>query len=413
MPLVPITHPNLPSAWKTFLTSQFDDTTGSWPTAGKPLLHYRGGGGDWPGGGANYNSLGIYYQRYLVSGEIDRLADATFMSTKATGRGPGFSSQACSPGGLREGDGSGPVIDCNLENYAIGSNSYPIDTEPASGWHHDAWYAHVLTGWLQPKHVLMRSGARAWGTSNADGWYAPRTYYRWQREAMVLLAMLHDDRDLYYYHPDYQVSCPSYVNNRSLWNDRLQQRFFDYCVSENAGFSDPSDYRFGAWGTSPGYGGARDQYGHVPNFQQITAFACLSFLQLNLLQDDRAWSGISSMGEFTYNQSKGPYGPGWNSGIDWYVQSYWDSDPATSNLDLPGNNPWSVTNNLALMAYAYAYTGDEKFLDVIDLHCDNRSFVYYTNKGGAGDGWKQVGECYHMAFHAAAWRAGVAHNSWG
>ena len=428
-PLVPLTHRSLPDHWKLFLTTEFDGTDRDFPSYGKLRPYVQADvsypGGYW-GGNANYNVLSALYYRYLTSGDLDKLADAHHCAQYAFGFNVKVNDLTYGNGAVRyasafEGHAA-------LENF-ITNFEYPTTptqpvgtTEWNSGFHADMYVCYCLSAWPQAAGTLIPYGLRnlvgSWGGGQTFGYptasydasqYGGRFDFRLNRDAEIYYAMLSLPMDLRW-DIYYNVVAPSIRKNRPKYLGFFQAKYFDsfemWCQRFARGH-----YLHGIWGTAPSFVGAYGSGpGTYPNFQGITFFNVVLLLYLNFIQDSRVPEQMVKYARLMAAQTRGPV-TAWRSGRSLYRMPYMMADGATMNSAL-ATSFYTTAMLVPLWIYAWRVTGEPKFLALADDHATNQAWVYDSNRGSAGAGWKQLGEVYHMAYHAAAWRAGVPFDGW-
>ena len=418
-PLVPANHPNLPEQWRKLLTTEFDRVDKDFPSFGNALRSLRSGE-PWSGtggGNANYEALSAAYYRYMTSGDIDKLADANFVAThgfqytvqKMT-HGNGTVKYTEDINGFKAGDNF--IVDHEY-NEPQGSYSDTL-SEWNSGFRMDMYNCYCMSGWPQAQGVLVADGLRGVRSQTDDASpYGARFDWRLRRTNALFYGLLSMEPRLRYSIPQvFTVEAPSLTNERQSFTDSIQTHHFDKYDDWCRRF--PSDdHRYGVWGNAPTFG---EGTGLVPNFQLITVFSAILLADLHFLDDGRAPDQLVKLTDLTYGQTHGPY-DAWPTGRPLYVAPYMQKDPNQAPKEFvhgsKGNdNFWTVTMLNAMNTYAWAKTGNPKYLDHADANATIEAFVYQTNLGTAGNSWKQIGEMYHMAFHAAAWRAGVPHDGW-
>lgn len=411
-PLIPTDHPNLPAKWKTFLTTQFDSLDNDWPTFGNAVNAHRNGRRWADGGNANYNNVSAAYYRYMTSGDIDKLADANFMMTQSVQ----YNIRDLTHGnGAMTETGSGNPYNTDVEGYGVDSLALYGLSEWNSGFRADMYICHCMSGWEQAKRTLIANGARGYNSHQGDAFpYGARFDWRLNRTGALFYGLLSEPLDLTYSIPQvFSVDVPNIMDNRQAWLDRIVVNHFDKPKAWSEKF-DPDDYRHGVWGCAPEFGNGNGTY---ENFQAVTVFNDLIYAYLNFVQDSRVPDGLLKLCDLIYDQTQPFFPNAFGRAGQLYCCPYMMQDPASLPVTLvegDGDNPspWSVGTTNVMMAWAYAYTGDNKYLPILDAHADVASWVYQSNLGSAGNGYKQIGEVYHMAYHAAAWRAGVNFDSW-
>jgi hypothetical protein len=428
-PLVPVTHPSLPAHWKAFLTTEFDGTDRDFPCYGnlRPYVqadvkHPAG----YSGGNANYNFLSALYYRYLTSGDLDKLADAHHCAQYAFGFNVSVNDLTYENGVVRY---ASPFKGhAALENF-ITNYEYPTTpaqalgtTEWNSGFHADMYVCYCLSAWPQAVGTLVPYGLRnltgSWGGGQTFGYptasydasgYGGRFDFRLNREAEIYYTMLNLPMDLRW-DMYYSVVAPTIRNNRPKYLGYFQAKCFDSFETWCHRF--PRDhYLYGIWGTAPSFAGAYGSGpGTYPNFQGITFFNLVLLLYLNFIQDSRVPDRMVKYARLMAAQARGPVAA-WKSGRPLYRMPYMMADGARMN-PAAATSFYTTGMLVPLWVYAWRVTGEPQFLALADAHATHQAWVYDSNLGSAGAGWKQLGEVYHMAFHAAAWRAGVPFDGW-
>jgi len=412
-PLVPTDHPAMPAKWKEFLTTEFDDPTGIGPSYGKALESERAGTPWNKGGNANYNALSAMYYRYMTSGDIDKLADAHFMMTRPTQ----YSVQRLTYGnGSMKETLSGAAYDTDLE-FGLAYQQLAYGTsEWSSGFHQDLYICYALSGWEQAYRTLLPHAARNWrsGRAASSNAYGPRFAFRLLKTAATIGGLLGEPLSLKYGVPGtFEQIMPSIVDSRKLWLDFIQESAFDGPDLWSRTF-EPSHHAHGIWGMSWNY---QEPNGTTPYFQLVTALANYVFAYLNYVQDPRVPQKMVELADWCLGQ-KSDFAPdAFGPAGQLYAAPYKTQNPALDPKPFvpdsaANNSPWSYGTIIPIFAYAYAVTGDPGRLDAIDRNASRYAWIYQTNLGTAGNGYKQIGEVWGMAHHAAAWRAGVRYDSW-
>ena len=428
-PLVPVTHPRLPAQWKAFLTTELDGTDRDFPCYGNLRPYVQADekypAGYW-GGGANYNFLSALYYRYLTSGDLDKLADAHHCAQYAFGFNVSVNDLTYGNGPVRyaapfEGHGADDPFTTNYE-YATTKTQPLGTTEWNSGFHADMYVCHCLSAWPQAVGTLIPYGLRnlvgSWGGGQTFGyptasydasWYGGRFDFRLNRDAEIYYGMLNLPMDLQwdlYYH----VDAPTIRKNRAKYLGFFQAKCFDSFETWCHRFPE-GHYLHGIWGTAPSFAGANGSGpGTYPNFQGITFFNLVLLLYLNFIPDSRVPEQMVKYARLMAAQVRGPV-TAWRSGRPLYRMPYMMADGKTMN-PAAATSFYTTAMLVPLWVYAWRVTGEPQFLSLADAHATHQAWVYDNNRGSAGAGWKQLGEVYHMAYHAAAWRAGVPFDGW-
>jgi hypothetical protein len=428
-PLVPVTHPGLPGQWKTFLTTEFDGTDPDFPCYGN-LRPYVQADEKYPaaywGGNANYNFLSALYYRYLMSGDLDKLADAHHCAQYAFGFNVSVNDLTYGNGTVRYA--SSFKGHAALENF-ITNFEFPTTpvqplgtTEWNSGFHADMYICYCLSAWPQAAGTLIPYGLRdligSWGNGQTFGYptarmdasgYGGRFDFRLNREPEIYYALLGLPMDLRW-DIYFNVEAPSIRTNRAKYLGYFQAKCFDAFETWCRRFP-REHYLHGTWGMAPSFAGAEGSGpGTYPNFQGITFFNLVVLLYLNFIQDSRVPEQMVKYARLMAAQTRGPV-RAWRSGRPLYRMPYMMADGARMNPAL-ATTFYTTAMLVPLWVYAWRVTGEPQFLALADAHATHQSFVYNNNRGSAGNGWKPMGELYHMAFHAAAWRAGVPYDGW-
>jgi hypothetical protein len=382
--------------------------------------------GQYSGGNANYDFLSALYYRYLVSGDLDRLADAHHCAQYAYGFNVSVQNLTYANGRVRyavpyEGHAA---LDTYTTNYTYAttpesSGGWPWGlSEWFSGFHADMYNCYCLSGWPQALGTLAPFGLRnligpggfGWLTYNYDATiYGGRYDFRLMREPEAYYVMLNLPESLRW-DTYWSVIAPPVRTVMPQCRAYLQAKCFDSFEAWSLRF-DPSYFLHGVWGTAPKFGSNAGLLpGTYPNFQGITFFTLSMLLYLNLIPDDRVPEKLVDYASVMAAQARGPV-TAWYSGRPLHRMPYlmangdaMDSTTATSF--------YTTAMLVPLFTYAWRVTGDPQFLTLADAHATHEAWVYDSNRGSAGAGWKQMGEVYHMAFPAAAWRAGVPHDGW-
>jgi hypothetical protein len=206
------------------------------------------------------------------------------------------------------------------------------------------------------------------------------------------------------------VIAPSVRAHRPKYLSYLQAKCFDSFEIWSRRF-DPGHWLYGIWGCAPSFrGDGGSGPGTYPNFQGITFFNLVLLLYLNLIQDPRVPEQMVKYARLMAAQARGPV-KAWKSGRRLYRMPYMMTD-GTSMDPVAATSFYTTAMLVPLWVYAWRVTGDPQMLALADIHATNQAWVYNSNLGSAGNGWKQMGEVYHMAYHAAAWRAGVPFDGW-
>src|SRR5262245_49197677 len=363
----------------------------------------------------------------MVSGDLDKLADAHHCAQYAYGFSVSVQKLTWQNGRVRyaapfEGYAA-------LENYVTNYEytTLPETTSPPgwpwglsewySGFHADLYICYCLSAWPQALGTLVPYGLRnltgpggfAFPTASYDASVSGGRFdFRLNREAETYYAMLNLPMDLRW-DTYWTLIAPSVRTHRSKYLSYLQAKCFDSFEAWSLRF--PSDYYLhGVWGTAPSFGSGVSEPGTYPNFQGITVFNTILLLHLNLIHDDRVPDRLVAYARMMAAQARGPVAA-WRSGRPLYQMPYMMADGLTMDPAL-ASSFYTTGMLVPLFAYAWRATGDPLLLTLADAHATHEAWVYNTNLGSAGYGWKQMGEVYHMAFHAAAWRAGVPVDGW-
>lgn len=462
-PLVPITHPNLPASWVSFLSTEFDNGHNDFPTYKVLLKHLRGSGTvpstyGTPTGfqGANYNCVAPMYYRYMMTGDLEKLCDAHRLSAQSYM--DDFSwNPPTTPGGYIN-YGNGPIARYHtayegnpafsnfpIDEYGQAFNQSPVGTgEHQSGFHQSAYMCYVMSGWGQPLGVAISFGMRhflatpsfgafanyPWpnigpGTqfhtpSAAGGWGGARQNFRNFREADAFLYMLSLPMDLnaVVYGP-YLAPTPRNAANKAKYHTFFQRKYYDSIdlwSKEFARPGQPNSFLHGLWGFSPLFTAGTEQsvQGTSPNFQLITLFNILSMCYMNIIEDARFQTKVGELAEFLLTQVVSSAPITHPAAVaarrpPCFRMPYMTTDPATAG-SARGPNFYTTTMLLALWAWGYRVTGNPHMLTIADAHASIYSMAHPSPSSGVGHRHKQLGETYHMAFYAAAWRAG---ETWG
>lgn len=462
-PLVPLKHPNLPASWVRFLSTEFENGHPDFPTYRVLIQHLRGSGTvpdsyGLPTGyqGANYNCLAPMYYRYMTTGDLDKLCDAHRLSAQSYM--DDFSwNPPTKPGGYIN-YGNGPIARYHtayegrpaLSNFPIDEYGQPFNPTPIgngeqqTGFHQSAYMCYVMSGWAQPLGVAISFGIRnflatesfgafanyPWPNigpktqfhtpSAAGGWGGARQNFRNFREADAFYYLLSLPMDLSasVYGP-YLAPTPRNAANKAKYHTFFQRKYYDSIdlwSTEFAPSGQPNSFLHGLWGFSPWFtaGTENSVKGTSPNFQLITLFNVLSMCYMNIVEDARFQTKVGELAEFLLRQ---------NVSSDWITHSaavsarrppcfrmpYMTSDPATLS-SARGPNFYTTTMLLALWTWGHRVTGNPHMLTIADAHASIYSMAHPGPASGVGHRQKQLGETYHMAFYAAAWRAG---ETWG
>lgn len=372
-----------------------DDQTNGWPL-GSP-------------GNACYNAVYPMYCRYLVTGAIDDLYYANGIAAWNNGWQWTMGEHSHGNGVLTHQVG-GATYTTDFD-YGLAANSQPItNSEQHSGSSKDAYMCWSMSGWRQARAVGMAYGARnavAEAVVSGASIYGGRVDFRWFREYANYLPLFRVDADLNY-NSGAIGSIESPVSDWPWWENLFQTHWYDKFESWSLtmGGGDP---RYNIWGNAPSFdsiGGG----GGIPFFQNMHIFDTIYTLEQNTYQDNlgRTWNQLESLADYLETKVAGPFTQAWG-GIDVYGANY--ATEGTIPTGTTNDGQYSVCMNIPLFSWAYAKTGQQKYLDIIDAMSRQQAWSY-GGSGSAGCDWKAMPQFYGFLFHAAAWRFGVPHDGW-
>ncbi|MGH8582457.1 MAG: hypothetical protein ACREWG_06625 [Gammaproteobacteria bacterium] len=440
LPLVSVDHPDLPAQWKTFLTTEFDVTTGVWPSWGRPRSQVLADTvpGTF-GGTANYNFLSALYYRYMTSGDLDKLADAHHLAQYAGGWPIDMRSATfCAPGRSSDGNGQDPgtgtaskvvlyaeayqghavgdIFPINYEAYT-GLSFQPLaDGEVFSGIYIDCFMCYCLSGWNQALGTVLPYMTKQFGngfpTTPADAYiYGGRQDWRQWRQADLFYGLLTMPMALKY-QDVYNATplLPSPRTHLATYQSWYQISYFDSFDTWSKRFEptgQPNSFLYGKWCAAPSWPGAFGSVvGAVPNFQLQIVFADVMIAYCNFVQDARVPQAMVDLATLCLNQTTGPHEMlSFQPGQFAYKIPY-----MMSNSTAGASEYWANTMLLPLYVYAWRVTGNTAFRDIADAHASHTKNAIGGGGPGGSSGFKEMGEVWNLAFHAAAWRAG---ETWG
>jgi len=430
-------------------------------TLSKPAVATRTGGyisfgAPYPWQNANYNALAPLYYRYMTTGVLDKLRDAHMLAQDPAGDTWTWNEAPAPapPGGaIRWGNG---LVKYHTDYEGNPANSsFPVDesgqpfnpnpiggAEWQSGFHQSAYICYVMSGWQQALGVAVCWGLRTL-TNTYNGVHFGSPGNGQEPEGSVstsgarLTWRLMREADVFYY----MLSLPMALRqtahfttvgdspraHRQRYRDYLKAKYYDAADQWSRAFQPtgrPNSFLHGIWGFRPTYAAAQGAVaGGYPAFQSIVFFHTLMWCYMNVVEDDRLPTKLAEHATFLLSLVRGPYTArfGNQGNIPYYTMPYMVHDPASIDLqdgspDRPrlNMNAYTPAMLLALWVWAYRVTGNTQFLTLADTCATIKAHLYQPGgphgPSGTGHAFKQIGECYHMAFFAAAWRAG---ETWG
>ena len=280
-----------------------------------------------------------------------------------------------------------------------------------SGNYRDTYLCWAMSGWKQARGALIGYGMRniqnaQQGASSFGG----RFDWRYYREASIYLRLLNIDQRLRYSLPAVFTVTAEAASNTAWWNNFFQTHHYDKYQAWSRTF-DLADERYGVWGNEVGFNPTGSGTYAIPTFQYITVFYTIFCLMQNVYQDqvNDGWAKLLALCEFLESRVVGPWSGAWGKADSLYGVPYRIMGALPTGLG--GDQQYSCSMLIPAFAWALARTGNTRYRDIIDQQATNGSWII-NNAGSAGTGWKQIGEYYGGLFHAAAWRAGVAHDGW-
>ncbi|HJQ65667.1 MAG TPA: hypothetical protein VJ816_04785 [Gemmatimonadales bacterium] len=369
-------------------------------------------------------------------------------------------------------DGQGVVHPAN-ENFVFDEYGQPWNGSPQgsredlSGFHQGAYMCYVLSGWQQalgtclawgmhqmvsntsfaafpghpwqPDSVLLPAqlgGTSGFHSPSQQGFSGARLSFRLRREVEAFLYMLSMPMDLigsgFADGTGHCAPSPRVAANKTKWLDYFQRKYYDSVElwSNEFGPGAPlTNYLDSKWGFSIWYGDSPN-HGETALFQLQMAFNVLAMVYMNIKEDARFLTEMGELAVWIAEQetkrlpTPSPLmNPNAVARADnppiWFLP-YGATDPALLENPEPANNFYGVNTYttgilLAFLIWAYRVTGNTKLLQMADAHCTIYAWTgnpQSTANNGAAYEWsvKGCGEKFHMAFYAAAWRAG---ETWG
>lgn len=409
LPLVPLTHPNLPSSVVTYLTTEMD----RWNTATTQ-------------GTAGYDEHYVLICRYLTTGNAAFLAEAleraqSESSTRTQIRWDYY---------LADSAVSWQGVDFNPSNYTKttgGTAGSPAEWQDHSLTH---FMMYQLTGWEYGRLHIERNATSevthgfgdqaesVQGSYTQDDNHAyPRQVFRWRLQQGVLGAMLRMNRYVKVgtdtFDPVFKSPTDAHGTAAVAMSTRVQNRITRLkalAEARVAGVDVPSWWPT-IWGvTAASVNGTTpfSSTSKVPNFQFTTA-ASLWMANFNGI-DTRSdlLTQLDAIADWVISQTFAPANGR-------YVMPYQIVDPANPGTYTGDCNTVTVPTSgvypavLAwLYAWKYARTGNTTARDLYDAVC-NRTHLYYCSQTDTDERLtrKQMGELFYLAYHGAALRAGV------
>lgn len=455
LPLVPIPHPNLPASWNKFLTEEWDHPTTPYASWGRFKARVMSDDPDKAGfwGAANYNFLNAMYCKYLTSGDLDRLNEAhhlvqhgTFpQSVEACTYGRdlvraehvGHLNRVVFYGEPYDGHAVGDPFDANPDGWPDRSGGPVSGSEWNSGVDTDFLMCYMLSGWGQVLgtflcRALSMFGRGAFpdtpkqnlnpppGTNQPILNYGGRFQWRLMRGADILYAILSPPMALQF---DYRYGAGKVIPSLrtadgkakfKTWAQREHLDFYDWYSGQYVA----GHWLKGSWWSRPGWFAPS---GTVPQGLPFFQLGCLWYDAMlyyhHVDPDPRVPAFIARAGEMLRQCVRGPEGAPKMAGSGFKLpynmpNSYTNSATNGPVVAGSGDGFWGNTILLPLYATAYALTGDPWYRDLLDLHASNTRMAVADGGRAGFSTFKELGECYSFAFHAAAYRAGVKLGEW-
>jgi hypothetical protein len=366
-------------------------------------------------------------------------------------------------------DGQGVVHAAN-EAFPVDEYGQPWNTSPQgsredlSGFHQGAYMCYVLSGWpqalgtcltwgmqqmtsnasftpfpnhpWQPDSVLLPGGSSGFHSPSQQGADGARLTFRLRREVDAFLYMLSMPMDLIGSgFADGAAKCapsPRIPANKTKWLDFFQRKYYDSVElwSNEFGPGAPlTNYLDGRWGYSIWYNDSANS-GETPLFQLQLAFNTLAMCYMNIKEDPRFLAKMGALAVWiAEEQTKRLPTPSPLMNVNAVARAdnppilflpYLTTDPALLENPVPADNFYGVNMYtpgilVAFLIWGYRVTGNQKLLQMADSHCSIYAWTgapQNTSAQGGAYEWsvKGCGEKLHMAFYAAAWRAG---ETWG
>jgi hypothetical protein len=394
MPLVPLSHPNLPASVVTWLTTEFDVWNASTSTSGN----------------AQYDEQYPLICRYLCTGNPAFLAEAC--ERNQSENTPTVRTRLPWSYYVADGTVTWNGVDLNPANYPKmtgdpnGAGSEPWNTALS------ALMIYQLTGWEYGRLHIERdavagrysdfrvttSQLSAWSLNGTTFGY-PRQAYRWQMQGGVLAHTLRMNR---YVDIGGGLAFKAPTDPHGTASLTIKQRVelvFDRLLAYNATVEAGVD-GVPAWWPELWAVGKSNSI-DSPNFQFVT----LNVPWMAYLNgaDTRASipTQIDAVADFVQDQMV-------LNGSFWCI-NYGVTDPGA--LGTPNNGTFATV--LAwLMAWKYARTGDTTARDRYDALSRQANVIYAAPSGAEAVTRKIGGEMFYMAYHGAALRAGVNPLTW-
>ncbi len=436
MPLVPLADPNLPTAWRNLLSTEFDLVNWlypeeTWVGTDKPTyanhrpyieqnVNYNDGvtthfSFGW-GGNASYDGLSPFYLAYLIRGDLDYLRRAHQAAVydhigplSYYTRGLAAGNGAVTYDLAHDGVPAGTVWTTDWE-YGLPATSNPQygTNEVQSGFHLDMFLCYCLSGWKQAREILIVHGIRALGPNYQTAGTGRNDYTRLRirmyREAAIYYYLLSLGPQLRFGVPGiFTAIAPSPRDNKPFWLSYFQSVHYDTFEQWSETFP-TTDFRYHLWGLENTMGLSDDPAsgGWTPNFQLTIPFNDAMTIYLNILQDARVPERMAKIAAHLVSNSRGPFP---FRGHQMWEEEYGSKSPALVDPNFSdGTSQWALGMFLPVFTWAWRYNGSALSLARADAHATSDTF--------SGRGWKQMGELWSRAFFGAAWRAGVPFNGW-
>ncbi len=438
-PVVPLTHPNMPTVWSDFLTTEFDTHDNDFPAA-KNLLDYIyngdvsafGAGGDLAGGNATYDNASPYFFIYYMTGEIERLRDAfavvsyrpgDFGQTHVHGDGWQYAmDDYATPDGAMtylndyapDGASAGDPFSTQTPDYPFvsgdGGQATKGKQEWDSGFCTDMLLAYGLSGWDQPMMNLAALGTRGiveWDRPASQ--YTARFDIRLRRTLTPMMYLLSLPMDLRYSVPNAVTeSAINIRDNKTTILSQIQANVIDQPADWASNFTD-GDYRKDIYGQWPG---SFNGQGIHENFQHNTTRDLLHLIQLHYINDARIDGWLTSLADdviFTHIQ--GPFNTTYRGGGSFYKLRYTQTDDPSSIpawTSSTGGDYWATAQIAPILAQRDAINGTTIYNDIVDSVASKNVFTYFNDLGSAGNRMKPFGQLWGRAAMCAAFRCGVS-----
>lgn len=470
LPLVPIPSPLLPESWNKFLTEEWDDPDTTYASWGRVKARVMADDpntfGLW--GAANYNFLNAMYCKYLTSGDLDRLNEAHHVAqygSHAGGSGFPRSVEECSYGSIEmgrrnadgtvehpglnnvvfygeahEGHAAGSLFDANPDGWSDRGGQPITGTEWNSGVDTDFLMCYTLSGWEQIRGTFLCRALAHFGHTGGfpDGPIADiseeglatknqpilghggRFQWRLIRGVDILYTLLSAPMALrfaYRWWTGKVIPSPRTAEARAqfkTWAKREHLDFYDWYSSRYV----DGHWLKDSWWSKPGW---FEQNTSVPQglpfFQLAVLWYDVMMYYYHIDQDPRVPAFIERSAEMLRQCVHGPEGAPKMDGVAYRLRypvtnSYTNNATDGPETSGPTDGFWGNTILLPLWATAYRLTGDTFYRNLIDLHASNTRLAIADGGRAGGSTFKEMGECYSFAFHAAAMRAGVPVGAW-